>query len=282
MKKVRIESLSISTFILFVFVAIFVPGRGPDPLMIALLSVSTFLFGIFGAHVMQNRHKRLDELRATLNRDNASYLNVYNLSKVFGKQIQNKIQKLIDDYLILTIDYKLKDIYKANDEYLKFYNYVINLKPKNQAQTIAYEEMISLMNNANSNRKYIEYLVRDEMQKFKWISLISLLGIIIFSIFYINDNRLISIIITVLLSSAGSLLLLIIRELDSLRWKEEKWAWGPLEELFLELDTLPYYAEEIIKKQRVKLKKGTKIRVASYPNKYPNFKGKKIKIITVK
>ena len=111
--------------------------------------------------------------------------------------------------------------------------------------------------------------------------LIGLLSIILFSIFYVKDNTIPSIIITVLLSTSSVMLLLIIRDLNSLRWKEQTWIWDPLAQAFKEMDLLPYVPEMLIKLGRVTYPKGTKVRVANYPKKYPDFTGKKVKVITV-
>ena len=86
-------------------------------------------------------------------------------------------------------------------------------------------------------------------------------------------------VISVLVSTASVMLLLVIRELDSLRWKEHGWIWEPLEDLFSDLDLLPYYPAEVISEGRAVPKKEAKVRIAYYPKQYPDFTGKKIIIV---
>lgn len=109
-----------------------------------------------------------------------------------------------------------------------------------------------------------------------------MLGVILFTLFYINNNTLPSIIITVLLSTSAVIILLILRDIDALMWKEDKWIWVPLEQAFKEMDLLPYFPDSVLFPGRVKLKKGEKVRVAYYPREYPDRSGKKVKVITVK
>ncbi|MCK4670386.1 MAG: hypothetical protein KAT43_04215 [Nanoarchaeota archaeon] len=277
-KRIGIAQGTLLVLLIFIVMAVYIPGNGPSNLIIALLSVATFLFGIFSAFVMQNRHRRLNELRSNMRKDDANYVNIYKLSSIFGKKIQNQVKKHIDDYLVATLDYELKDYHKTNKPFLRLYDFIVKLKAKTSKQRLALDRMLAVIENANVNRKYIEYLVRNTMLKFKWFTLIGLLGVILFSMFYINTNSWPSIVITVLLSTSIAMLLLILRELDALIWKEQKWIWDPIHQLFQELDLVPYYPEKIITLKKAKLKKGTKVRIAHYPNPYPDFTGKKVKI----
>ena len=279
--RIDIGEGSIIAFVFFTFIAIFVRGYGPQPVIVAMLSVATFLFGIFGAFVMQNRHKRLNEIRSVLRRDDALYIDMYKLAGLFGKETQKQMQKHIDDFITATIDYKLIDYSMASKKFLKLQDFILNLKPKTRKQYMAYDELLSIIKQSNEQRREVEYLVRNTMLNFKWFTLIGLLSVILFSIFYINDGSIPSIIITVLLSTASVMLLLLIRDLDSLMWKEQMWIWAPLNQLFEELDLLPYYAEPIIATGRVKFKKGHKIRVAYYPHPYPDMRGKTVKTVVM-
>ena len=276
MKIFSIENLALYSFIVFIVLAIFVKGNEPSTIIIALLSVSTFLFGIFGAFIMQDRYARLNNLRSTLRTDDSLYINIYKLSGVFGKNVRRRTQKLIDNYITKTIDLKLIDYNKASKEFLALYDYIINIKPRNSKQTEVYGELLDCIDSANSGRESIGYLIRNNIQKFEWFSLIGLLGTIIFAVFYMNDNSIPFIIISILVSTTSVILLLVIRELDNLRWKEKTWIWEPLEDLFSDLDLLPYFPEEVITSVRANIKKGRKVRIITYPRPYPDFTGKKV------
>jgi len=277
-KRVDLIEAVILFLIIFSLIAIFVEGRGPNNTIIALISVSTFLFGILGAFIMQNRHKRLDELRKTLRIDDALYINIYRLSELFGKDKQKKVQEKIDNFYIKTIDYKLIDYCNASKAFLALFDFLKNLKFKGAKQQKAYERILNTIMRANENRKYTEYLTRNKMMKFKWVVLIGLQIVILFGVFYINDNSPAYGILAVILSTSSMLFLLILRDLDTLIWKEQKWIWDPLEQVFQELDLIPYYPEPVISSKRVILKKGVKRRIVYYPHPYPNFSGKKVKI----
>ena len=125
MNFTSIGKITLLALIVFIFLAIFVKGYGPSSAILTLLSVSTFLFGVFGAFIMQDRYARLNSLRSVLRSDDAHYASIYKISDVFGKNVKRHMQKFIDDYLTKTIDYKLLDYNNANKEFLALYEFVV-------------------------------------------------------------------------------------------------------------------------------------------------------------
>jgi len=93
-KRISIEQGIFISLIIFTIMAIFIPGKGPDSLIVALLSVATFLFGIFGAYILGDRNKRLVEIKETLRKDDSNFIDLYRLSVVFGKNVQKKFRNI--------------------------------------------------------------------------------------------------------------------------------------------------------------------------------------------
>tara|TARA_Y100000310_G_C20680025_1_gene815367 strand:+ start:524 stop:1372 length:849 start_codon:yes stop_codon:yes gene_type:complete len=277
-KRLDLWEGAILSVIIFGLLAYFLPGRGMDDLVLALLSVSSFLFGIFVAFSISDRHSRQKEMRETLKMSDANILNLYQLSKVMNKNIHKKIQKLIDNWLTSTLDYFLKDHHKTDKNFHKLYLYVLNIKPETKKQSLIYGEMISHLTLQTESNKRVRYLAQDKITVAEWTSILILAGIILFSLFYINTNTIFSILLVTLLSTTLVTILLVLRDLDALYWKEQKWIWDPLTSLFKEIDLLPYFPQEVINNGRVKIKKGLKYRSATYPKPYPDLRGKKVKI----
>lgn len=279
-KRLDIHEGIIIGLVLFTIMGIFIPGQGLDDLILALLSVSSFLFGIFVAFSISDRQNRLKEIRTILRGDDGALVNIYELSQVFSKDSSNKIKKLIDNWLTSTIDYELEDFQKSESKFLKLFEYIRDLKPKTKKQKVIYGELLDILQDTNKSNQKMNYLVNDKISTFEWGTILVLGLIILFCLFFINMNTWPSIIIIVLLSVALITILLVLRDLDTLFWKEQKWIWDPLAELFKELDLLPYYAEELVELKRVKIKKGEKYRIGLFKGEYPNRKKIKIKICT--
>jgi hypothetical protein len=279
--RIDIEEGSLIALVIFTLMAIFIKGGGRDTQVLTLLSVATFLYGMFISFIFGSRHNRLNNLKSVLRSDDARYLNIYKFSEVFGKKVQKKVQTLIDNYFTSTIDYDLPEYYLAGPEFLKLFDYIKNLKPKTKAQDKVHSELLDIVQDANLNRKSVEQIALSKMLPFKWVTLLSLLSVILFSLFYVNNNSIASIFITVLLATASVIMILVLRDIDSLMWKEEEWVWLPLDVVFGEMDLLPYYPDYMLSTERRRLPKGTKLRIANYSNKYPDMSGKKVKVVTI-
>lgn len=281
LKKRSIYLNLLIALIIFFLIAYFVPGRGKDEFITLLLSITSFMFAIFLAFSTANRHSRLTSIRERLRNGDALILSIYNLSKIFGKKISDKCRKIIDDDLIIQIDYELVDYDKSTSKFLELYTFISKIKAKVKSQSFAKDHMLYNIDDYMKNRKEITYRVRDKMYSFEWISLITLCGIILFCLFYVNNGSIISIITIPLLSTCLVLLLFVLKELNNLSWQEKEWVWFPLADLFKELGLLPYFPEDIFLSGMIKpkeLKHIKKYRYAHYPNT-PSPKGKVVKII---
>ncbi|MFC1629764.1 hypothetical protein ACFL11_00870 [Patescibacteria group bacterium] len=267
----------IISIIILSFIAIFIPGVGPSDLIITLLSVTTFLFGIFLAFTIANRQSRFGSIRTALRKDDALLLSIYKLSASFGPKVQNKCRILIDDFLIASIDYKLVDYTKSIAKFNKLFDLFNKIEPETKSQEAIYENIISALKESTGNKKELIHRLNEKMLAVEWGSLLILTAIILMSLFIINNNSIASIIIIVLLGTSMVLFLLILKSLDSLRWKEGSWIWDPLVSLFVELELSPYIPKYIIGRG-VKLQKGITYRVTEYVHPYPDFSDKEIEI----
>ena len=97
-----------------------------------------------------------------------------------------------------------------------------------------------------------------------------------------NDYSYISLVTIPFLCTALLLFLLFLKELETLQWQEQNWIWGPLSELFIELDLPPYFPEPLFQANRMDLKYINTLkeyRLACFPQGYPNKEGKYVKLI---
>ncbi|MFZ5955102.1 MAG: hypothetical protein ACOYT4_01650 [Nanoarchaeota archaeon] len=246
------------------------------------LVISSFIFGILIAFSISGRRARLNSIRENLREQDAILLNIYNLSKLFGNKIIKKVRNKIDDYLILQLDYKLEDFGKSIQGLMRLNEFLEKVESKTKLQEEAKSKILDQADELTKIHKKVFYEVKEKMMAYDWFSLFILSGVIIFCLFYINNNTIMSIFITGIISTSLVLLFFILIELDNLKWQEQNWIWIPISELFLELGLMPYFPEEVFKKKRLnykKIKKNGKIRIAHYPEKYPNMAGKTVEIV---
>ena len=278
MKKLSSNGVIFAIFIIFTVICFAFRGSGPDISIQILFSVASFLFGISCGFSISNRYTRLNRIKDYLKENDAIMHFLYRSSPVFGSKVQKEIQKLIDEHLIEQIDYYLIDFHKSGKTFLDLFNYLVNLKSSNKEQETLYDKYIDLLDDMTKNRKMVEVLVRSRIQKFEWASLGSLLVLIIFCIIFLNTGEFFITVASILLATSTTILFMMLLDLDTLHWKENSWVWGQLEDLFHELDLLPYYPEKVIQDGRTVLTKGTEIRMVTYPNPYPNIEGKNVRV----
>lgn len=274
------------TFFIFIVVTYSVSGQGKTDLADKIISVSSFVFGVILAFSISNRHSRLSHIKEKLREQDAKLLEIYYISKKFNSKIRENIIKRIDSLLMVQIDYKLVDFNRETPEEIEgLFAFFENLKLKTEEQEYK-EDIIKILEEILEIQKEVSYQLENKMELYEWLSLNVLAGIIFFSlIFFFNANNLISNIIISLLCTALCLLLFVLRDLDRLEWQEQNWIWKPLSNLFIELKLMPYFPEAVFENKRLALSqvkkwdKIEKIRIAHYPNPYPDMKGKRIEIL---
>ena len=249
----------------------------------SIFSVASFLFGIFIAFSIANAHGRLQKISEPLKDHDALLLSLFTLSSQLPRKIHESIQKLIDTYLIAQLDFYLTDFRMTQKDFQNLIDYTLSFETKNEPEQIIEEKFIDLIPDAIRQRKQVESLIQQPLTKLEWVTTVALLSIILACLFFLNNGSLIGIFSTFLMSVVAVLLLVILWNLDSLKWKEQSWVWGEISELFENIGCIPYYPDNIFLKLRQKsvTKKSAVVRVAEYPNHYPDMKGKIIKEVSL-
>lgn len=269
-------------FILFVIIfliTIFFPLNREESLVSMILTVSTFLFGVFIAFSLSDRQTRIDKIRENDSMERASLETLYSLMIVYGVQTQKTIREKIDNYLMATLDHTIWDYYKTEKEFKDLSTSVAFAKTNNGKKIGLFQNMVGLVTTMSNAREQTISLIDDKLSKLEWFVFSTLSCIIILSLLLINTGSIISIIMVTLLSLSVLLVLLLLHSLDSLIWKEEVRIFEPYQRTFEAVDLIRYYPLDVIKAGRVMLYKGKNYRVATFPNPYPNMDDKKIEII---
>lgn len=285
MKERTIYLILIVFFILLMIFGVYIKSDTVSKKIQDLLTPISFVFGVILAFAIANRQSRLGAIRQKLREQDAIMADIYFRAKSFSKDITNSVRHKIDELLISEIDYKLIDFDRDTAKKIKeFHFFVQNIRPVGELQSENKKKMIEDVADIIKIEKEVVYQVNNRMMNFEWASLIVLGAIILFNIVsYLEPGNIFVNILICLVSTAYLLLFLILYELDTLRWQENNWIWGPLTIHFIELDLLPYYPEMVFDKRADKkyLKgiEGLKqVRVAHYPYPYPNMNGKKVTI----
>ena len=274
--------LMIIAFFAFLVVARLYHGHGLSDSSKILLTVTSFVFGFYINNLItqsRSRHAKIVEgLREEGGHIKAIYFMVHS---VFNKEAEAELA-VIDEYLMTCMDYKSVDYAKSAPAFRKLFEHTMKIEPKSgdAQQGMTYSHLVRLVDEISKARTRIEATVKERVSAFEWMTVAILLLLVIYFVFSLNSGGWVSAVITSFIATALLMLIIILNSLDSLEWKEDKWFWVPIEELFIGLDLLPYYPRILVDTGRLKLAEGKSVRLADYPHPYPDISDRKVNIHT--
>ena len=122
------KTYTVILFIIILGVAIFFPLRQENTIYGFLLSVTPTLFSIFIAFSISERLSRVDKIRQndSIERSSLEMLNSFIESTSPGNH--KEINRLIDEYLMATLDYSIEDYHKTRPYYEKIFQALYSIK----------------------------------------------------------------------------------------------------------------------------------------------------------
>jgi len=249
----NIEEGLVIAVIFFTILAIALPVFTPGEDINLILTVSTFLFGIFSGFFISNRWSRYSRIKTLLTNETGVLISVYILSKIIGKEFAKKIANLIDKYLIEAFLYEIYEYNEKTDElFYKFLYTVKDIRPKTIQQKEAISQIIKIMGGTPSGREETYFLEKTKLPKFMYWVIWILAAIIIFCLFYIRTGSITYSFITILLSTSVILVVLVLRDLDNLRWDEKVLAFDIYYRVYDAIGKPRVYPDISIKRGRIK------------------------------
>jgi hypothetical protein len=278
MKKVRAIVIAI-LIIITSFFLIFYKSDIENSFLETMLGLITFLFSIFIAFSISDRHARLGHIIESDSIEQSQLVGISHYSKIFGKEYAKKIKNAIEKYIIATLDYKIEDYFNTEESFTKIVDTVSEVKIVGEKQKATYSSILSMLNSAGDARTKTITVLGDRLSKFEWFIYTILSASIIIILILLNPLTLTSIFMSVILGGTMLLLLYFLYQLDSLKWNYEWKIVEPYQKTLESLGLLRYYPEELIADKYIKNHLGKNYRLAIYPKPYPDMTGKKITII---
>ncbi len=254
---------SIITFVILAPIILLLPNIEQNVDLTIVLTISTFLFGIIAAFAISERYSRFQDLRKLVSAETSSLSFIYITSVDIDKNYSEKLRKLIDDYLIASMQYEL---HNYEDELQLEFNTLE--KAINQGRIFIKDGKPELFNKLmdslvllNKTRNEISLLGKDKMEKVQWLTLISLSFVTILSTIFILNTNIFTRSLAVIFCFTIILILLILRDLNNDRWHKESISISPFTEVWDVLGLPHYFMKVDIDTKRVILQKGTKYRI---------------------
>ncbi len=245
------------------------------------LSVATFLFGMFLSFTISDRHARIEKIRETDSADRSATADLVYLAGIFSKGLQRKTADLFDKYLQATLDYMINDYEQTEEEFNAVAKQIAAVEPKTPKESEIYKRMLDALSTLRAAREHAITIIDDRLEFSEWLNFIILSGIIIVSTRFIYTGTMASAVLLFALNLLVVLFLVFLYDLDRLSYKEEVRLFEPYERTFESIGKLRYYPEDLIQRNRVAPPKEA-YRIGIFPRKYPDMRGKRIRIIKSK
>jgi hypothetical protein len=260
-------------FLIVVAVAILFPIHEEGSILELSLYVTPVLFAIFTGFSISERLSRIDKIRENDSIERSSLESIDSFMRSVDPENHKKINTLIDEYLMATLDYSIWDYSKTRPHYERISTELYLIK--NEAVSDFKTEILEKILEA---REQTVTLINDRLSKLEWL-IYSVLGLGVLTPFMIiNTGSISSILLIIFITLSIILLLSFLNRLDSLEWKKEIRIFEPYQKTFEAIGNMHYFPESLMGNKKVKEIAGDNYRVGYFPNPYPSLEGKNIKV----
>lgn len=240
-----------------------------------LIGVAYFTFGIFMAFTIDHARSKQSRITELLKANDSDIIMFNELAQTFDENQYRRVHAQIDIYLQAQVDYRLADFDRSTPALLDLIREIRELHPATTRQEIAYDHLLGVVTATMERRKLVEGLVRQHVSRLEWVVLTVLLIAVWVLMLTADSSGIFTLLLGGFMIASLTAMMLVLSQLDRLRWQEESAIWMPLHRLFKELDLVPYYPREVINEKRVRPPQGP-LRLVTYPHAYPYMEGKVI------
>src|SRR3989344_13973 len=259
--------------ILIIGVAILFPIHEEGGIFELSLTVTPVLFAIFTGFSISERLSRVDKIRENDSIERSSLETLNNFIKFVNSEHYKAINKLIDEYLMATLDYSIWDYHKTKPHYERILAKVYSTT-NNKVSDFGTDILQKML----EAREQTVTLINDRLSKLEWLVYSGLGGCVLAPFLLINNGSISNILLIFCVTLSITLLLYFLQKLDSLEWKKEVRIFEPYQRAFEAIGSMRYFPEDLMSGDRIKKMVGNTYRVGHFSQPYPNRESKSIEI----
>ena len=218
----------------------------------AILTISTFLFGIMAGFYIVITTTDYNSVKSILASETAALISLYQNVLIYDKQSAEKLSLLIDEYVRNTLNYEIINYVRNTHRQFQNIQSAVRDLPIHDNLSSVYESIRNDMSNFIIARQQLTVLGAKTLSIFQWVVIFVLALIPLVSLYGLRTGEIFFDIVTVIVSVAVALILVLIRDLDLYVWNEKTFSFEIFENVFIAIDQLPFYPAESIQKGRVR------------------------------
>lgn len=212
---------TILVLLLFFILSIFVPSVGTiESLVNTILTVTSILFGLLVGFFISVLWSRFSRLRTASSVWSSNLVNLLILMESFfkDKKFKKEFVSKFDKYIKSAIEASFEKTEKTDKAFRDIFYAMKNVKMKNNKEKLIFDKSINLYNYASQAREEMIFVGKEKLFVVEWFILISLSSLIIISLFLLKTNTIISTIMTTLFPTIVILAVLIVYNLNEMKW----------------------------------------------------------------
>ena len=218
----------------------------------AILTISTFLFGIMAGFYIVITTTDYNNVKSLLASETAAMISLYQNVLIYDKQSAEKLSLLIDEYVRNALNYEIIDYVRNTHRQFQNIQSAVRDLPIHDNLSSVYESIRNDMSNFIIARQQLTVLGAKTLSIFQWVVIFVLALIPLVSLYGLRTGEIFFDIVTVIVSVAVALILVLIRDLDLYVWNEKTFSFEIFENVFIAIGQLPFYPAESIQKGRVR------------------------------
>jgi ABC-type multidrug transport system fused ATPase/permease subunit len=266
---------AVLSVVVFILLYLMLPFYSPGGEMNLIITAAAILFGIIAVFFIIDRYRRFDRMRELLAAESSALIGAYEAANLMSKRYGKEMADAIDGYYQEGLKYNVDEFsVHVGKNIHKLFGVLEGMKPNSDRDVEIFENELENLNKLNYTAKKMMAVSTDRMSGFQWFILLILSFIMIFSLFYSRTATIYSAVFVVLLSSAATAVLLVIRDLNSMRWRELR-VWEAVGQVYDVIGKKRYYPLHVVVAKRVR-PEGS-FRVGIYKNKR-----KELEVVEVK
>ena len=243
----------------------------------AILTISTFLFGIMAGFYIVITTTDYNSVKSILASETAALISLYQNVLIYDKQSAEKLSLLIDEYVRNTLNYEIINYVRNTHRQFQNIQSAVRDLPIHDNLSSVYESIRNDMSNFIIARQQLTVLGAKTLSIFQWVVIFVLALIPLVSLYGLRTGEIFFDIVTVIVSVAVALILVLIRDLDLYVWNEKTFSFEIFENVFIAIGQLPFYPAESIRKGRVRPTEN-EYRLGTYVD-FPRTLERKIEVI---
>lgn len=243
-RKIFVASVVFFTGILFVIP----PGLIDPNFGNTILTITTFLFGIFAGFCILVTTTDYTTVRSLASEETSHWISLYQTMRVYRDSFAEELRAIIEHYIIRSFDYDFLDYARETKEEFKTATEFLIRLPVDEKESSVHQNILDRLADITLARQNLTALGKRSLSSLEWIVLLVLAVTVVASLYTLRNGTLFFDFITVAVSASIVLVLVLIREIDKYTWNEGTFSFDVFNNVLTAMDGLPYYPAEFVGK----------------------------------